>query len=403
MRTDKRLSVVVSYGYYRFVFCFYLPRHRFRNSYLFSALHFIGETMNKTEEGEMTMRYARITGVLTSLLFLSCLAMATAVTARTITDQLGRSVSIPDQINRAVILQHQTLDIVIQLGAADKVVGILEKWQKYLPGAAKCIKDIDKLPTPGGLKNVNMEALLLLNPDIVFVTHYAPQEMIAQISDAGIPVVAITLYAAEFEQASKLNPDLKDANKAYNEGLKEGITILAEIFNKQKRGQRLISFIQKQQEILTTSLGTIPEADRVRCYMARAHLRTYGRGKYTSVIMERAGGVNVAAAEIVGFKQVTMEDVLRWNPEVVFIQWRHRASREELVNDPAWQAVSAVKNNKVYICPEYVKPWGHPLPESMALGELWMASTLYPEKFKDIDLTSIVHGYYQEFYGIPYE
>lgn len=340
--------------------------------------------------------------VLLVLCFLT-LVVTPALANRSITDQLGREVVIPDHIERAVVLQHQTLDIVIQLGATDKVVGILEKWQKYLPGAAKCIKEIDNMSTPGGLKSVNMESLLTLNPDIVFVTHYAPKDMIDQISAAGIPVVAITLYAADFEQASKLNPELKDANMAYNEGLKEGVEIIADIFEKQERGQNLNDVIKANQKVLKTHLGTIPEAQIVRCYMARSNLRTYGRGKYTSVIMERAGGVNVAATEIVGFKEVTMEDILRWNPEVIFIQWRHRKAKEELINDPAWKEISAVKNNKVFITPEYVKPWGHPLPESMALGELWMASTLYPEKFKDVDLTTMVQSYYKDFYEIPFE
>lgn len=331
------------------------------------------------------------------------LAVAPASAQRTVTDQLGRTVIVPDQIERAVILQHQTLDIAIQLGASDKVVGILEKWQKYLPGAAKCIKNIDGMPTPGGLDSVNMEALLLLKPDVVFVTHYAPKDMIDQISAAGIPVVAISLYAAGYEQASKLNPELKDADKAYNKGLKDGIEIIADVFGKQERGQKLISVIDANQKILKDHLGDVPAAERVRCYMARSNLRTYGRGKYTSVIMERAGGVNVAAADIVGFKEVTMEDVLRWNPEVIFIQWRHRDAEKDLVDDSAWQEVSAVKNHKIFICPEYVKPWGHCLPESMALGELWMASTLYPEKFKDVNLDTLVQSYYKEFYGIPYK
>ncbi|PIE73494.1 MAG: hypothetical protein CSA20_02715, partial [Deltaproteobacteria bacterium] len=62
------------------------------------------------------MKNTGITRVLASLIFFCCFAMVTAATARTITDQLGRSISIPDQIDQAVILQHQTLDIVIQLG-----------------------------------------------------------------------------------------------------------------------------------------------------------------------------------------------------------------------------------------------------------------------------------------------
>ncbi len=350
------------------------------------------------------MKNTRMLSVLCSLLMVfSVLFAVPAMAQKTITDQLGRTVTVPDVSHRAVILQHQALDIVIQLGTVDSVVGILEKWDKYLPGARNSIKNIDSMPTPGGLKDVNMESLLALNPDLVIVTHYASKDMIDQITNAGIPVVAISLYNAGYEQASVLNPELKDADKAYNEGLKEGIQILGNLFGKQKRADKLISVIEANQKILKSHLGNIPDAKRIKCYMAHSNLGTYGSGKYTSVIMERAGGVNVTAKDLVGFKQVTMEDILRWNPEVVFIQWRHRKIEKDLINDPIWKQVDAVKNNRVFICPEYVKPWGHPLPESMALGELWMAKTLYPEKFKDVDLSALVKSYYKEFYGAEYK
>lgn len=331
------------------------------------------------------------------------LSFSSALAQRTITDQLGRTVTIPDSVSRVVVLQHQTLDIMIQLGTQDKVVGVLEKWDKYLPGAAKTMPDIGSMPTPGGLDTVNMEALLALNPDLVFVTHYAPKDMIQQISDAGIPVVAVSLFDAAGEEAAKLNPDLADAQTAYDKGLRDGVLLIGEICNKPERAARLMQVVDANQAVLKSHLGDIPDAKRVKCYMARNNLHTYGAGKYTSVIMERAGGVNVVAKEITGFKEVTMEDVLRWNPEVVFIQWRHRSAAEELRNNPAWQQVSAIKNGRLYICPEYVKPWGHALPESMALGELWMAKTLYPEKFKDVDLNAMVQSYYNEFYGIPFK
>lgn len=331
------------------------------------------------------------------------LSFSSALAQRTVTDQLGRAVTIPDSVSRVVVLQHQTLDIMIQLGAQDNVVGVLEKWDKYLPGAAKTMPDIGSMPTPGGLDTVNMEALLALNPDLVFVTHYAPKDMIKQISDAGIPVVAVSLFDAASDEAAKLNPDLADAQTAYDKGLRDGVLLIGEICNKQERAARLMQVVDANQAVLKSHLGDIPEAKRVKCYMARNNLHTYGAGKYTSVIMERAGGVNVVAKEVTGFKEVTMEDVLRWNPEVVFIQWRHRSAAEELRNDPAWRQVSAVKNGRLYICPEYVKPWGHALPESMALGELWMAKTLYPEKFKDVDLNAMVQSYYNEFYGIPFK
>jgi iron complex transport system substrate-binding protein len=334
------------------------------------------------------------------LLLLPC---TTALAQRTVTDQLGRTVTIPDTVNRVVVLQHQALDIMIQLGARDKVAGVLDKWEKYLPGAAKTMADIRSLPTPGGLDAVNMEALLSVRPDLVIVTHYAPKEMIRQISDAKIPVVAVSLFDAASDEAAKLNPELADPQAAYDKGLKDAVLLIGEICNKQARAERLMQVVEANQKILKSHLGTIPEGERVKCYMARNNLHTYGAGKYTSVIMERAGGVNVVAKEVTGFKEVTMEDVLRWNPEVVFIQWRHRSAADGLRNDPAWQQVSAVRNGRLYVCPEYVKPWGHALPESMALGELWMAKTLYPEKFKDVDLDAMVQAYYVEFYGIPFK
>ena len=51
---------------------------------------------------------------------------------RVITDQLDRQVTIPDHINRAVVLQHQTLNIAVQLDATKQIVGVLSNWKKKL-------------------------------------------------------------------------------------------------------------------------------------------------------------------------------------------------------------------------------------------------------------------------------
>jgi iron complex transport system substrate-binding protein len=64
--------------------------------------------------------------------------------------------------------------------------------------------------------------------------------------------------------------------------------------------------------------------------------------------------------------------------------------------------VQAVREGRIYVTPEYVKPWGHPCPESIGLGELWMAKKLYPEIFADIDMEAYVNDFYKTFYGIAY-
>ncbi|MBS5217993.1 MAG: ABC transporter substrate-binding protein, partial [Sutterella wadsworthensis] len=147
-------------------------------------------------------------------------------------------------------------------------------------------------------------------------------------------------------------------------------------------------------------IGKLAENERVRAYMANPNLTTYGSGKYTGLMMERAGAYNVAAKTIKGFKQVSIEEVIGWDPAVIFVQDRYPKAVKEILSDPAWAGIKAVKDKKVYLMPEYAKAWGYPMPEAMAIGELWMAKKLYPEKFADIDMTKAADDYYQRFYRV---
>ncbi|SFT92485.1 ABC transporter substrate-binding protein [Mesorhizobium sp. YR577] len=326
---------------------------------------------------------------------------ASAAETRTITDQLNRTVTIPDKVERIVVLQHQTLDLLVELGAADKIVGVLRKWPSLIPGLDKYAPQLANLPMPGDLSTVNVEEVLQLKPDVVFVTNYAPPEMIEQLSKVGLPVVAISLSKGEGIEAPKLNPTFDDDDYAYSEGLKTGIKLIGDIVGESERADRLIDYAFAQRKLVEERVASIPDTERVRLYMANPDMSTYGSGKYTGVIMKRSGGINVAAG-VRGATKVSMEDVLAWNPQVIFVQDRYAPVADEIRKNAAWQHLDAVKNDRIYITPEYVKPWGYPLPEAFALGELWMAKKLYPERFADIDMQKQVDAYYQQFYGQAY-
>lgn len=330
------------------------------------------------------------------------LISASAWADRVVTDQIGRTVHIPDVINRTVILQHQTLNIAVQLGETDKVVGVLESWKKQLGiNYVRLAPNLPKLPTPGDLTKVNIEDLLSLKPDVVFVTNYAPADMVKQIEDTGLPVVAISLLDVPPEEAVKLNPSVKDEPSAIDSGFATGVRLIASILGGQDRGEALIAATIKSRKLVAERLADVTPDRRVPVYMANPDLHTYGHGKYTGLMMERAGARNVANDQT-GFVQVTMEDVLKWNPAVIFVQERYPDLVKEINNSPAWSTIDAVKTNKVYLMPEYAKAWGYPMPEAMALGELWMAKVLYPERFADIDMQAEADAYYHQFYGVGY-
>jgi iron complex transport system substrate-binding protein len=327
----------------------------------------------------------------------------TETSTRTIVDQLGRTVTIPKEPKRIVCLQHHTLDIILELQAGDKLVGVVNKWQSLVsPELGEIYPRLKELPTPGDLKSVNVEELSKLNPDLVLVTHYIDKSVIDKIEKMGIPVVAISLYKAEYEEAAKLNPQLKNPDKAYTEGFVEGVTLIGNIVGKEDKATELINYTLKNRELVTTRLASMAKDTKpVTAYMANPDMYTYGTGKYVGTMMERAGTHNVAE-NIDGYSQVTMEQIMQWNPEVIFVQSRYEKLVDEIRTNPSWQNIAAVKNGKVLVAPEYTKPWGHPCPESMALGELWLAKTFYPQQFADIDMKQKVNEFYTKFYGVPY-
>jgi iron complex transport system substrate-binding protein len=335
-----------------------------------------------------------------SLLCLPVLPAA-AADARVVTDQLDRRVSIPAEVHRVVTLQHQTLDIIVELGAADRLVGILRSWRSMIPGIERLSPGLEKLATPGDLTVVNVEDLLALHPELVFVTNYAPPAMIRQIEQVGLPVVVISLSQGEGTDRAKLNPTFADDDAAYADGLKEGVRLIAKVLGREERGEALLEAAFAGRRLVESRVRDIPAGLRQRLYMANPDLNTYGAGKYTGVIMARSGGINVAL-EVRGAAKVSMEDVLRWNPQVIFVQDRYAAVADEIRTGAAWQAIEAVRTGRVYITPEYVKPWGYPLPEALALGELWMARKLYPDRFADIDMPAAADRFYRRFYGQPY-
>ncbi|ENJ4171423.1 ABC transporter substrate-binding protein [Escherichia coli] len=337
------------------------------------------------------------------LIFLLSLSFTTQA-ERTFTDQIGREVKVPDKVDRIVVLQHQTLNLLVQMNATDKIVGVMSNWKQQLgSNYARLAPELSNKASLGDLTHVDAEKLVALHPQVVFVTNYAPQEMIDKISSLGIPAVAISLRHDDEGERNKLNPVMADEEQAYVKGLYEGIMLIGNIINKPEEAKALIKATENGCRMVSNRLQLLPEEQRVRAYMANPELTTYGSGKYTGLMMKHAGAVNVAASTIKGFKQVSIEQVIEWNPQVIFVQNRYPAVVNEIQSSPQWQVIDAVKNHRVYLMPEYAKAWGYPMPEAMRIGELWMAKKLYPEKFNDVDMHKIVNDWYRTFYRTDYQ
>lgn len=298
--------------------------------------------------------------------------------SRQITDQIGRTVTIPDEVDRVVVLQHQTLNLLVQMNATDKIVGVMANWKQQLgEGYARLAPELNQKATLGDLTHVDPEKLVALKPQVVFVTNYAPQEMIDKISSLGIPVIAISLRHNAPGEKAKMNPTMADEEQAYDRGLREGIHLIGEIVNKQPEAKALIEATDRGRRMVSDRLKDIPPEKRVRAYMANPELTTYGSGKYTGLMMAHAGAVNVAAATIKGFKTVAMEQVIAWDPQAIFVQDRYPSVVNEIKTGAQWQTIDAVKNQRVYLMPDYAKAWATRCRRRWALANCgWRKSSI---------------------------
>ncbi|RAP70156.1 periplasmic binding family protein, partial [Candidatus Erwinia dacicola] len=103
------------------------------------------------------------------------------------------------------------------------------------------------------------------------------------IGSDSIAVVALSLRS-DTRQAAQLSPQLSNEEQAYNDGLKKGIRLIGDVVNRQPQAEKLIAATFSQCQQVAKRLQTVPQAQRIRVYIANPELTTYGSGKYTGLI-----------------------------------------------------------------------------------------------------------------------
>jgi iron complex transport system substrate-binding protein len=130
-------------------------------------------------------------------------------------------------------------------------------------------------------------------------------------------------------------------------------------------------------------------------------------GKPTSVsggtglqheLIKLTGAINPAEAIQAMHPEVSMESIISWDPDVIFIWGSARYGPEELLSGPQWKSVKAVRDGKVFKAPA-LTTWS---PTICSLA-MWMAWKIYPEYFDRKELAEDVLRFHRKCFGIPLE
>jgi iron complex transport system substrate-binding protein len=330
-----------------------------------------------------TMRRRLIVG----LALLGALLASTppAEAARVVADSAGRRVEVPDQTLR-VFPAGPPATVLLYVLAPETLLG----WPRAFRGdeAAYVAAPYRNLPVLGRLTgrggDANLEVVLAARPDLILDFGSVAPSYVSLAdrvqAQTGVPYVLI---------------DCRFANTA------PALRLMGEILGVDGRAGKLAAYTEKTFADLDAMLAEIPQEQRPRVYLARGPegLETGVRGSINTEIIERVGAINVADAPGQrGIINVSIEQVLLWNPEVV-VTWDDRFY-ERVWDDPLWQGTAAVRSRRVYLSP--AEPFGwidRPPSINRLLGMRWLASVLYPEQFEG-DLRAMTREFYALFYQV---
>ena len=303
-------------------------------------------------------------------------AAAPQTTALTLTDQAGRTVTLDAPAESVVSCYYITTYAVLALGQKDKIVG-LENKADTRALYALAAPELPGLPQVGTLKELNVEAVAALAPDLVVM----PKKLLdnAQtLEDLGIPVLVV-------------DPETQ-------QGLETMLTLLGQALGAGEQADALLAYTREQlarAAALTQDLAR-PEV----CLLGNgSYLTVAPAGMYQNDLIEQAGGVNAAAGiDDDYWAEVSYETLLALDPDVLVIPSGASYTADDIRADAQLAALTAVQNGAVYTMPQGLDAWDSPTPSGV-LGVLWLTSVLHPDAYPFETFTADAQAFYQEFYG----
>lgn len=298
----------------------------------------------------------------------------------TITDHLGREVTIEKQPESFVSGYYISTSLMIALGLDDQLVGVEAKADKrniYKLSAP----ELTELPSVGTAKEFDLEGCAALKPDLVIVPTKL-KDSIPAMEELGLTVIAV-------------NPE--DQTKLF-----ETIDMISTAADVVEKGQKLEYWISDALEGLKKSLDGV-ETPSVYLAGNSALLQTAGPEMYQSTLIENAGGVN-AASDITDtyWADTSYERILSWNPDYIVLAADADYDVDSVLNDSALADCTAVKEGHIAQIPSDIEALDSPVPASF-LGSCYVASILHPDVVTEDDFKTTEKNFYETFYGFTPE
>ncbi|MGI8467761.1 MAG: ABC transporter substrate-binding protein [Pyrinomonadaceae bacterium] len=271
----------------------------------------------------------------------------TSESFREIADDLGRRVKIPEKVERAVSLAPNLTEIIFAVDAGSKLVG--DTTYCDYPEAAR------KIPKIGDTLNPNIEAIIALKPQVVFVSTASQIETFIQTLEAQNISVFVT------------NP--KDLDGVYR-----SIFQIGEILGKSDKANEIVDEMKRRAADIEARTRAAKDI-KTFVQISKEPLFTIGKDSFITDLIARAGGASVTANVPEAYPKFSKETALALAPEAIILS----DSPDNLEPNDVFKDSPAVKNGRVFkISADLLS---RPSPRIVdALEQI--ARDLHPENFR---------------------
>lgn len=309
-----------------------------------------------------------------------------------VTDLDGNSVELPASPNAIAALAYPSYSRLLYMGEEGRAVisskftpndWTLKIYPHLKEQRAKFLEYKDA-------RKPNLEELVQLKCDLVYYWAQSP-DMVKQMQDLGLTVLATYPKGEDFKNIEDWKTTINTETQLY-----------ADSVNSQEGKERVAAWQAYLEQVLTRlneKLADLSDDERKTVYYMREKpdgTEAFSYKSYVRIAVEAAGGrlVNAKPEDEKGYLTYTMEEILGFDPEYIFVGWL--PSIDPFTGDDRWNGMRAIKDHKIFVMPYSINnSWPHDF--EMPLAMLYLAKRLHPDRFKDLNLTAEVVDFYKKF------
>jgi iron complex transport system substrate-binding protein len=243
-----------------------------------------------------------------------------------ITDGLDRPVVLPAPAQRIVSMAPSNTEILFAIGGDSQVIG-RDEFSDY-PEEAKALPGVG-----GGFSDYNLEAIVELRPELVLAAEINTAEQVQALEDLGLTV----FYLANPTTLEELYANLGTVGRLIGRE-DEATEVVQGLEARVAEVESRVASATERPTVFYELDGTDPAAPW-----------TAGTDTFIDILIQLAGGENIASDIGSGYIQVSVEELLVRNPDLILLGDSAYGATPELVAERAgWDALISVQNNSIY-------------------------------------------------------